>query len=98
MAYNQTASIMRFFGCRQARELFTASACQVKGEINLHESVPKILAPSISGRTAEMRSSLMAMLERMAQLDGKATESQRKIIDCAASVLKLPSARTTQWS
>ena len=81
----------------QASELFTSSAYLVKGEVNLHESVPKILAPSLPQFTSEMRESLLNLLKSIASLDGSTSEAQSKIIESAATALKLSKARATEW-
>lgn len=82
----------------QAREAFSASVFLLKDELNLDQSVQGIIEPCRDRFTPDQAESLLGMLERVAAIEGPATEAQRSIIDAVRRELTSAPDHQGRWS
>jgi hypothetical protein len=81
----------------QAQDVFASSVFLLKDELNLDQSVRGILAPTRERFTPEQAASLIALLERVARLEGAPNDAQQRIIDAARQELDAVDRLPADW-
>lgn len=81
----------------QAMELFVASAFLIKDELELAQSVQKIIAPCKGSFSPDQTSSLLSMLNSVARIEGEPTKSQLDIIRKVELELKVVAQAKSNW-
>ena len=82
----------------QAQDVFTSSVYLLKDELNLDQSVSGILSRCKDKFTQAQTASLIALLQRVATLEGDATESQQRIIRAVQQDLATRPASNGSWT
>lgn len=84
-------------GIDKATEAFASAIFLLKDEINFHQDVKNVLALSKDKFTPDQVESLITILNRVASMEGKPTDSQRVIIQTVERELLTDNARQSTW-
>jgi hypothetical protein len=81
----------------QAREALGSSVYLLKDEINPEQCVAGILEPSRAAFTPEQATSLIELLERVASLEGEATQAQQRMLQAVREALAIEPEHPGKW-
>lgn len=81
----------------KAMELFVASGFLIKDELELSQSVQKIIAPRKGSFSTGQVNSLLFMLNSVARIEGEPTKSQLEIIKRVELELKMAETAKSKW-
>ncbi len=80
-----------------SKEAFGSAIFMVKDELNFHQSIKNILAPTVSSFSSEQSESLINIVKEVSELDGKPNENQILILSAIETEFKNNNKSSSKW-